>query len=346
MKIQPARIRSFLTAPDKAARAILVYGPDAGLADERVDAMAKAVVPDLNDAFRVARLTSSQLSADPARLADEAAALAFGGGRRVVLVDDADEHATNAAKGFLAAPPPSSDGGDALVLLKAGDLSPRSGLRSLFEEADNAAAIPCYMDDGEALAGVVREVLGKHGIAADADAFEYLTDHLGGDRRATRGELEKVAIYLGRPGRLTLEDAMACVGDGAAMTLDDLALAAADGDQAQAQRVLDKMLGEGTHPVAVVRALGRHFKRLHLLAGMTGAGKTADQAIASLKPKPFFRTAQRLRSQVARWPAARAATALDLLQQAEIDTKTTGLPADAICGRAVMQLARAAGRAK
>jgi DNA polymerase-3 subunit delta len=341
VKIQPARIRSFLAAPDKAVRAILIYGPDAGLADERAVGLAKAVVPDLNDAFRVARLTSSALAADPARLSDEAAAIAFGGGRRVVLVDDADEHALNAAKGFLAAPM-----GDALVVLKAGDLSPRSGLRSLFEEADNAAAIPCYLDDGEALAGVIREVLGQAGIAADADAFEYLTGHLGGDRRVTRGELEKLALYLGRPGRLTLEDAMACIGDGAAVTLDDLALAAADGDQAQAQRVLDKMLGEGTHPVQIVRALGRHFKRLHLLAGMTGAGKTADQAIASLKPKPFFRTAQRLRSQVARWPAARAATALDLLQQAEIDTKTTGLPAEAICGRAVMQLARAAGRAK
>ncbi len=341
MKIPPARIRSFLATPDKSACAILVYGPDAGLADERIDGLAKTVVPDLNDAFRVARLTSSALSADPARLADEAAAIAFGGGRRVVLVEDADEHALNAAKSFLAAPM-----GDALVLLKAGDLSPRSGLRSLFEEADNAAAIPCYMDDGEALAGVIRDVLGKHGIAADNDAFEYLADHLGGDRRATRGELEKLALYLGRPGRLTLDDTMACVGDGSAMTLDDLALAAADGDQALAQRVLDKMLGEGTHPVAVVRALARHFKRLHLLAGMTGAGKTADQAIASLKPKPFFRTAQRLRSQVQRWPAARAATALDLLQQAEIDTKTTGMPADAICGRAVMQLARAAGRAK
>jgi DNA polymerase-3 subunit delta len=341
MKVAPARIRSFLAAPDAAAAAILVYGPDAGLVDERVTALARAVVPDLGDAFRVARLTSSALSADPARLADEAAAIAFGGGRRVVLVEDADEHASAAARAFLSTPM-----GDALVLFKAGDLSPRSSLRSLFEDAENAAALPCYLDDGEALAGVIRETLGKHGIAADTDAFEYLTAHLGGDRRATRAELEKLALYLGRPGRLTLEDAMASVGDGSAVTLDDLALAAADGDQGQAQRVLDKMLGEGVHPVAVVRALARHFKRLHLLAGMTADGRSVDQAIGSLKPKPFFRTAQKLRGQVPRWPLARAATALDLLQQAELDTKTTGLPAEAICGRAVMQLARAASRAK
>lgn len=341
MKIAPARIRGFLASPDRAVRAILVYGPDAGLVDERVEALARTVVPDPADPFRIARIAGSALAADPARLGDEAAAIAFGGGRRVVLIEDADDPVQNALKGFLAAPM-----GDALILLKAGDLGRRSGLRSLCEEADNAAALPCYLDDGEALAAVIRETLGRAGIAADPDAFAFLTDHLGGDRRATRAELEKLALYVGRPGRLKLEEAMASIGDGAVLTLDDLALAAADGDQAQAQRALDKVLGEGTHPVALLRALARHFKRLHLLAGMVAAGKTADQAIASLKPKPFFRTADRLRVQVRLWPAARAATALDLLQQAEIDVKTTGMPIEAICGRAVMQLARAASRAK
>ena len=344
MKIPAARIRSFLSAPDSSACAILIYGPDAGLVDERTAALARSIVPDLSDAFRVARLTSATLSADPARLADEAAAIAFGGGRRVVLVEDADEHATNAARGFLAAPRHNLAGGDALVLFKAGDLSPRSSLRTLFEEAGNAAALPCYLDDSEALAGVIRETLGRHGIAADADALDYMVAHLGGDRRATRAELEKLALYLGRPGRLGLEEAMASIGDSAAVTLDDLALAAADGDQGEAQRVLDKMLAEGVHPVVVVRALARHFKRLHLLAGMLAAGRSADQAISALKPKPFFRTVLRLRAQMSRWPTARAGSALDLLQQAEIDAKTTGLPAAAICGRAVMQLARAASR--
>ena len=341
MKIAPARIRGFLAAPDKSVCAVLVYGPDAGLVDERVEALARTVLPDLGDPFRVARMTGSSLAADPARLADEAAAIAFGGGRRVVLVDGAEESATAAARGFLAAPM-----GDALVILRGGDLAKRSSLRTLFEDADNAAALPCYLDDGEALAGVIRDTLGKHGIAADPDTQEWLADHLGGDRRATRSELEKLATFMGRPGRLKLEDAIACIGDGAAITLDDLALSTGDGDHEAAQRALDKVLGEGTHPVALIRALSRHFKRLHLLAGMTAQGKSADEAIGSLKPKPFFRTAHRLRAQLGRWPVSRAASALELLQQAEIDTKTTGMPAEAICGRAVMQLARAAGRSK
>src|SRR5579871_2703354 len=104
MKVQPARVRGFLASPDKAVRAILIYGPDAGLVDERVEALARTVVPDLADPFRVARIAGPALSADPAKLADEAAAIAFGGGRRVVLVDDAGDAAQGAARGFLAAP--------------------------------------------------------------------------------------------------------------------------------------------------------------------------------------------------------------------------------------------------
>ena len=43
MKIQPARIEAFLAKPDAAARAVLLYGPDAGLVRERADKLARGV---------------------------------------------------------------------------------------------------------------------------------------------------------------------------------------------------------------------------------------------------------------------------------------------------------------
>ena len=193
---------------------------------------------------------------------------------------------------------------------------------------------------------MIRDTLGKHGIAADSDAQEWLADHLGGDRRATRvGTREAGApSWAGRAGSSSRTRSPASAT--ARRSRSTISLwPPPTAITNQAQRALDKVLAEGTHPVALLRALARHFKRLHLLSGMVAAGKSADEAIGSLKPKPFFRTAHRLRAQLNRWPPSRAASAIDLLQQAEIDTKTTGMPAEAICGRAVMQLARAAGRA-
>ncbi|MBY0431832.1 MAG: DNA polymerase III subunit delta, partial [Rhodospirillales bacterium] len=220
----------------------------------------------------------------------------------------------------------------------------RSSLRKLFEGADNAAALPCYADEGAGLEALVNEVLREAKLTAEPDAIVYLVQNLGGDRKVSRAELDKLVLYMGDPGRITVEDAAACVGDASGLSMDDLALATAEGDQALVQRVLGKLLLEGTNPVAVLRSIGRHFQRLHLAAGIMANGKSSEQALHALKPPPIFKQADRIRAQLTRWSVERLGTALELLVKAEIDCKTTGMPANEICGRVLMQIARAAGR--
>lgn len=339
MKVPPARVEAFLKAPDAAVRAVLVFGPDSGLVRERADRLAKSVVPDLSDPFRVCDMAAAALKDDPARLADEAAAISMIGGRRVVRIRDAGDAAAGVLKAFLADPP-----GDALVVIEGGELGPRSTLRQLFENAGAGAALACYADEGGGLEAVILDSLRQHGQTPEPDALAYLADHLGGDRRLTRSELAKLSLYVGGPGRVRLEDAVACVGDTAALSLDDLAMATAEGDQPALLRILDRLYREGTAPVTILRSLARHFQRLHLAAGAIAQGKSLEQAMATLKPPVIFRAAPRFRSQLQRWPADRIATALELLVTAEMDCKTTGMPGEELCARALMQIARAAGR--
>lgn len=341
MKLSGHKAEAFLRSPDPAARAVLVFGPDSGLVRERAVRLAKTVVPDLSDPFRVAELGPAALKDDPARLADEAAALALTGGRRVVLVRDGGDGMASLFQSFLTTPL-----GDALVVVEAGELGPRSALRKLFEGADNAAALACYGDEGASLQQVIAEELKAGGLSAEPEAMAFLMDHLGGDRRLTRAELQKLVLYMGSPGRVTLDDALACVGDSASLSLDDLSLATADGDHATAQRVLDRLYREGVNPVAVLRSLSRHFQRLHLAAGLVAAGKSADQAMNALKPPVIFKAADRFRRQLGRWPAERVGQALERLIEAEGECKTTGMPAAEICSRAIMTLCRAAGRTR
>src|SRR5262245_64834304 len=116
--------------------ATLVFGPDQELVRERAIAIAKTVVADLNDPFRVAELDESILESDPARLWDEAAALSMTGGRRVVRVRSANNGLAQTFQKFLDSPP-----GDALIVIEAGDLAKSGALRRVFEGASNAAAI-------------------------------------------------------------------------------------------------------------------------------------------------------------------------------------------------------------
>ena len=91
MKVAAGQVEGFLRRLDPQIRAVLLFGPDAGLVRERADTLARAVCPDLRDPFRVAELTAATLVADPARLADEAAQISLMAGRRVVRLRDAGD---------------------------------------------------------------------------------------------------------------------------------------------------------------------------------------------------------------------------------------------------------------
>ncbi len=337
MKISPRDAAAFLESPDPAVRAILVYGPDAGLVRERVETLVKGAAEDLGDPFRVADFSAKELLDDPARLADEAAALSLTGGRRAVRLRQADDDLAPLFRGFLA--PASDFPGDALIVVEAGDLAARSALRKAFESAKAGAALACYRDDARSLGTVIRETLREFGHQATPDALAYLSAYLGGDRQLSRRELEKLALYKGaESGPIELADAQACVGDSAALSLDDLAFAVAGGAAAEAERALARSLQEGVQPVSALRAVSRHFQRLHLVAGLVDGGLPLDDAVKRLRPPLFWKHTPAFRAQAAAWSLGSLARALGRLLEAESDCKRSGAPEATLCARALLEI--------
>lgn len=341
MKIAAAKIESFVRNPVAAVRAVLLYGPDAGLVRERADRLGGTVVPDLADPFLVSELTGAALADDPARLADEAAAMAPTGDRRLVRVREAGDSIVAAVEAMAAAPT-----GDSLVVIQAGELAPRSALRQAFESAADFAALPCYADEAHDLERLVQEVSAAHDITIEPEAVRYLVASLGADRGVSRSELEKLALYAGDGGSVSVEDAMATVGDSAALSLDDVVYAAADGDAATLDRVLSRGLQEGITPVAILRAMSTHLLRLQSVGARVDAGTAAAQAMKSLRPPIFFKRNSQFTRQVRVWRGRRVARALDLALAAERGCKTTGMPDAALCGRALLQIAALARRGR
>jgi DNA polymerase-3 subunit delta len=342
MKISGQTIERFLAAPDPAVRVVLVYGPDTGLVQERTVQLVRGAAGDAADPFRVTELTAEVLQQDPARLADEAAALSLTGGRRAVRLRGAGDGLTGLLDDFLKALP-----GEALVVMEAGDLPPRSRLRRLLEGAKAGAALPCYRDEGRALAALIDEVLAKAGLRATADARAYLTGNLGGDRQLTRRELEKLIDYMGpgEPGReVGLADARACVGDSAALSLDDVAYAVAGGDLAGFERALARCLQEGASWVAPLRATARHLERLHSVAGAMASGSDAEAAMKRLRPPVFWKAQARFRGQAEAWSPAALAAAMARLLEAERRGKRGTAPPETLAARALFTVASEAQR--
>jgi DNA polymerase-3 subunit delta len=350
VKLGGQPLERFLRQPSPGLPVVLVYGPDQGLVRERVERLLATVLDDPKDPFRLSELGADAVRADPGRLLDEARALCLVGGRRVVRVRQASDQVTAACRALLGL-----ETLDALIVIDAGELGPGSSLRRLVEGAPNAAALPCYRDEGRDLGALVDRLLAEHDLQVEPDARAYLVEHLGADRGVTRSELAKLALYLEPPAgdrararRVTLEAAVLVVGDSAALELDDLVHAASLGDASQVERCLDRLLGEGQAPVRLLRALANHVSRLHALALQVEAGEPLEQVIGRARPPIHFRRKASVRAELRRWPADRAAAALGRLLEAEIGCKTTGWPAAALCRRAalgVCLLARAAAEA-
>ncbi|MGH6934268.1 MAG: DNA polymerase III subunit delta [Dongiaceae bacterium] len=333
MKVTSRGAESFLRGVDGKIAAILFYGPDAGLAHEWADRLTASVAGDASDPFRVSELNPARLREEPSCLADEAAALSFGGGRRVVRLRDAADSMSGAVELLLAGQPNAG-----LAILEGGDLGPRSSLRRLFESAANAVALPCYLDEAEALHRLIAEELGRSYLAIAGDALEYLAENLGGDRALTRRELEKLVCYMGDEERqIELADVLACVGDSAAQSLDDLVFAIGDGDGPAIERAMDRSFQEGESPVAILRAMARHILRLLAVAG----ADDRDAAMSRLRPPVFFKQVPRFKIQSRRWSVPLLGQALDRLARAELDCKRTGFPAETIGRRALHEVASA-----
>lgn len=340
MKLGPRASAEAQIERDAKLRLALFFGPDSGLAHERAKALVARIAGDARDPFRVVEFAASALKDEPSRLMDEAASLSLTGGRRAVWVREAtDANAGGAVEDFLANPM-----GDALIVVEAGDLAPRSSLRKLAEESAIALAAGCYHDSGDAIEEVVRATLGRHGLTVSGDAMAYLEDRLGNDRMVSRGELDKLALYMQGRSRVELEDAVACVGDHAALSVSDAIHAAAEGDPPALDRALAVAAREGESAVGIVRQALRHFQRLHYIAAASGGGRSPGAVIAGLRPPVFKRDQARLEQQLRLWPLPQLGQALQRLLEIETQTKSTGFPDQTICARGLLELARLAQR--
>jgi DNA polymerase-3 subunit delta len=343
MKLTGGQLERFCKRPDPACPVILVHGADEGLVRERVDRLIRTVLDDPKDPFRTSELSIDRMRGEPSCLADEARSLCLLGGRRVIRLRQATDQATAACRILL-----SLGTIEALVVIDAGELAAGSSLRRLIEGAPNAAALACYRDEGQALASFVDREVAARGLRLDADARAYVVDHVGADRGVTRAELDKLALYLGAgpdgggPRRATLDDVAAVVGDSAALSLDDLVHGAALGQMAAVERCLERLLGEGEHPVRLVRAQANHFARLHRLAALVERGEPVERVLERARPPIHFRRKSDVRAELRRWSAARAARMLARLLEAEIACKTTGWPARVICQEALFAVCAAA----
>jgi DNA polymerase III subunit delta len=331
MKFQQRDLQRLLENRPAELRAILIFGPDNGHVGETADAIARSAVDDLSDPFGSVTLTGDLIRQDPAALMDAATALSLTGGRRLVRVRGVTDAATPRFQDLADA-----NSVEALVVVEADALDTRSKLRKLFETTTGLGALACYGDDGPGLVTFIKQTLKELGVRIEPDALNQLSANLGGDRRQTRNELEKLALLVGPSGEVDLASVVQSVGDSGSLALDDIAYAAAEGKGFALDKALTRARADGENSVRILRSVITHFLRLHQAICAKDGGASPDQAIAGLRPPVFRNRRVSFENQINAWPAARVELCLERLLDAEYRCKSTGMPDEAVCAQALI----------
>jgi DNA polymerase III subunit delta len=335
--IKASEVDRFIAKPDPAQPIVLVFGPDAGLVRERVDALVRASVDDPNDPFALARIEGEELSANPARLVEEAHTIPLFGGRRAVLVKAGSRNIAAALEPVIATP-----SNDCRVIIEAGDLRKTAPLRTLCEKAKVAAALPCYADNERDLARLIDEEMRVANLTIAADARETLLSLLGGDRLASRNEVHKLALYATGKKSIELADVMAVVSDASDMALDGVIDSAFAGKTGEVDSEFGKARGSGASPAAIISAAIRHVANLHKMRLAVDGGDSAEFAMKRGAPPVHFSREKDVGAALRTWTATRLIRVMGQLAAASLDMRRNAALAEAIAQRTLLSMAMSA----
>lgn len=336
MKLDAGRIEAFLKAPTLALA--LLYGPDTGLVAERGLALARSIKGALDDPFRFAEIINPSVDI----MLAEAFASSLTGERRVVRVREGHESLYKALETIEKTPP------DALVIIEAGELTPKSKLRALAEKSPHIACIACYAIDQSRLPQVITGRLKAQGVRIDQDAVVWASQNLTGEEGPLAQALEVLVLYAGESKTLSLADVSSILADGGETSIGDAIDATLTGDVAATDKALTLAYEEGASSVGLIRVLLAELLRLRLARAGIEDGASAQDAMAKMRPPVFFKRQTLVQKILRLWTLKMLDQALEVVLSAETACKTTHIPDQDYCRHTMLALAmraRNAGRA-
>jgi DNA polymerase-3 subunit delta len=337
--LKTSEIDAFIARPDSKRPIVLVYGPDAGLVRERTDAIVRASVDDPRDPFAFVQLEGDELSSEPSRLSEEAHTMPLLGGRRAVLVKAGSRNFAPAVDALISSPPV-----DCRIVIEAGELRRNAPLRTVCERAKVAVAIPCYADSERDLARLIDEELHAASLTIAPEARAALISLIGGDRRASRNELRKLALYAYGKNRVSLQDITAVVADASSLANDDITDAAFAGNAPNVEAQFSKARNAGTTPNTIAGSALRQAIDLHRAKLALEAGATMDEALSGFRPPVHFTRKADVEAALRAWTPARLENAMQQLASAALDSRRKPALADAIVKRTLLTIAQASRR--
>ena len=339
MKFSGKKLRQFFDCTPPQYNFNLFFGPDQGLVQERGRDLKDRFLGDQNHSGNVTEIYSSTIKDDDTSFIAAAHSLSLFGEKQLLLIRDGADSITNNVKKVIENSTLSWP-----IIVLAGDLSPRSSLRSYFEKHKHCAAVPCYAEEGKDLEALFIEILKEQNLNITKEGLSYLNQFLGGDRMVIRQELTKLSLFT-NPAKngqnlITGEDVISCIVPSTKTSTTDLIFEICKGSSPAADHIFPRLLGQGVSAIQINRALQQHLYRLYFVRSRLDAGEKYEAVLKSLKPPIFFKLQHAFKIQTLNWTLPKLYYAMSLLLECEIQCKKTGTPEDLLCRRTLMRVSQ------
>ena len=297
--------------------AYLIHGDDHGAVAER-RAGLRALAEREGDADSVESLEGE--SATPTGVAGALAAMTLTVGRRVILVDGVERWKQAEVEQELA---------------PALDAMPPDTTLALFAREEGRVKAPAAVHDAVKRAGGqivaqgtvkpwelpkwARARAARMGIELDTAAATALVGQVGERQQRLLRELEKLALELDSPGKVTAEKVERRAARSAQYRAYTLADALVGADRSEAVRSYMRLRQQGERLSGLTYLMASRLREALAIALRLQAGESAAEVRRGLRMPP--RAAERFVADVARTEPERLRAALAALADLELDTR-------------------------
>lgn len=339
MKANRAQAERALASPGDT-RLFLLHGPD----EAGSRALAKRLAAAMGEGAERIDLSGAELKADPARLADEAAAISMFGGARWIQVEQAGDEIVPAVEALIEA----AAAGNPVVVL-AGALKPASKLLKLALAVPCALAYASYLPDAGQADRLVMELARPLGLILRPDVAARIGEACGGNRAVIEQELTKYALYADASAAAPKgidHDVVDLLGAGAEEgDLSRLVDSATGGDGAALEAEIARLRSQGQEGITLIRAVLRRMMLLARLRAEVEQGRSVAAVMASPAAKSvFFKEKGAVERQLQRWSSELIAKAVARLAEAERQVMAPGGPGIVAADAELFAIARQAAR--
>lgn len=327
-EIKSRDIEALLRKPVDRFSIFLIHGTDRGLVSERAGLIAAKTGVSLDDPFSVVKLDAGSLQQSPGRFPDEVNAISLFGGKRLIWVRGAasEKSVMDGLATIARSLPP-----DVVVIIEAGDIKKTNALRKLAEAEGAIASIACYPDDRRALNELISSEIEAAGLSITEAARQRLLEGLGGDRIASRNEVQKLIVYRMGAGTIEESHVLEIIGDASAISVDEAVDAVLTGDVDALQRAVMRIFSSKTAGFLALNACLKQFQLMETLrAEMDEHRSTPQDVVANHARHLHFSRKPLVEAALRRWQLPSIRRECNRLQAAILQSRMKSMLEESI----------------